>query len=114
MHPIDIHVGQKLRDKRIAKGLSQDQIAGRVGITFQQIQKYEKGLNRIGASRLFEFSQILGMKPGDFFEGMGEIQPIEEACDKNTLSFSQMFNKLTMKKKKFILHALRVLNDETD
>lgn len=68
-HPVDIHVGARLRARRKIMGLSQDDIGKSVGITFQQIQKYERGTNRIGSSRLYEFSKILSVPVSYFFEG---------------------------------------------
>lgn len=69
-HPVDIHVGRKLRSRRTILGMSQEEIGDAVGITFQQVQKYERGLNRIGSSRLYEFSQILGVGVSYFFEDL--------------------------------------------
>ncbi len=60
-HPIDVHVGGRVRLRRTMLGMSQDKLAESLGLTFQQIQKYEKGVNRIGASRVFEISRILGV-----------------------------------------------------
>jgi len=68
-HPVDIHVGKKLRSRRTILGKSQEEIGTAIGITFQQIQKYERGLNRIGSSRLYEFSNLLGVGVSYFFEG---------------------------------------------
>ncbi len=67
-HPVDIHVGRRLRSRRTILGLSQEEIGEAVGITFQQVQKYERGLNRIGSSRLYEFACILGVGVSYFFE----------------------------------------------
>lgn len=69
-HAVDIHVGKKLRSRRTMLGRSQEEIGSAVGITFQQVQKYERGMNRIGASRLFEFSNLLGVSVAYFFEGL--------------------------------------------
>jgi transcriptional regulator with XRE-family HTH domain len=66
---VDIHVGQKLRTRRIFLKMSQTEVADALGITFQQMQKYEKGMNRIGASRLQQLSDTLGVSPFYFFEG---------------------------------------------
>jgi transcriptional regulator with XRE-family HTH domain len=63
-------VGKRLRLRRTLLGLSQEKLSESVGLTFQQIQKYERGANRIGASRLFQFSQILDVPIGFFFEGL--------------------------------------------
>ena len=68
-HPIDVRVGEKLRSFRLQRRLSQTQMAETVGLTFQQIQKYEKGVNRVSASKLFEFAEILEVPVQSFFSG---------------------------------------------
>ncbi|MEX2647760.1 MAG: helix-turn-helix transcriptional regulator [Alphaproteobacteria bacterium] len=68
--PIDIHVGSRVRLRRTLMGLSQAALARSLGLTFQQIQKYEKGYNRIGSSRLFQIAQILEAPVSYFFEAM--------------------------------------------
>lgn len=68
-NPVDVYVGSRLRKRRTALGMNQNSLGQKTGITFQQIQKYEKGTNRIGASRLYEFSKILGVSVDYFFEG---------------------------------------------
>lgn len=65
-NPIDIHVGGRVRFRRMLLGMSQEKLGECLGLTFQQVQKYEKGINRIGASRLFDLSQVLGV-PVQFF-----------------------------------------------
>jgi transcriptional regulator with XRE-family HTH domain len=65
-NPIDSHVGGRVRLRRMLMGMSQEKLAERLGLTFQQVQKYEKGVNRIGASRLFELAHVLGV-PIQFF-----------------------------------------------
>ena len=69
-NPTDVHVGGRVRYRRMITGMSQETLGARCGLTFQQIQKYEKGTNRIGASRLFQLSKILDVQPGYFFEDM--------------------------------------------
>ncbi|WP_448206230.1 helix-turn-helix domain-containing protein [Azospirillum sp. sgz302134] len=69
-NPIDIHVGARLRLRRTLLGLSQEKLGEAVGITFQQLQKYERGSNRISASRLFNLSQVLGVPVSYFFDDM--------------------------------------------
>jgi len=69
-HPVDIHVGKKLKQIRTLRRLSQTDVAKRLKLSFQQIQKYEIGSNRVAASRLFELSQILEVTPAYFFEGL--------------------------------------------
>jgi transcriptional regulator with XRE-family HTH domain len=70
---VDTHVGQKIRTRRNLLGLSQTELADAAGITFQQIQKYEKGVNRVGASRLQQFSEALGVPPSYFFDGLPTV-----------------------------------------
>ncbi len=68
-NPIDKHVGARVRMRRIMLGFSQEKLADSLGVTFQQVQKYEKGTNRIGASRLQEISKSLQVPPSFFFDG---------------------------------------------
>lgn len=67
---VDAHVGRRLRQRRISLGITQEQLGTEFGLTFQQIQKYEKGQNRISAGRLYELSEILSVDVGFFFEGL--------------------------------------------
>lgn len=67
--PIDVHVGQRVRARRKMLGLSQTQLGKELGVTFQQVQKYERGTNRIGSSRLFRMSTTLDVPVAYFFEG---------------------------------------------
>jgi transcriptional regulator with XRE-family HTH domain len=67
--PIDRHVGSRVRMQRLLMKMSQEKLGDALGLTFQQIQKYEKGLNRIGASRLQQISKTLNVPPSFFFEG---------------------------------------------
>jgi transcriptional regulator with XRE-family HTH domain len=81
-NPIDVHVGSRVRLRRMLLSMSQEKLGEQLGLTFQQVQKYEKGVNRIGASRLFELSKVLGV-PVQFFyddapvgaQGAGTEQP---------------------------------------
>jgi transcriptional regulator with XRE-family HTH domain len=66
-HPIDLHVGERIRLRRKILKMSQSQLAERIGITFQQVQKYEKGTNRVGAGRLYDIASILGVDVSFFF-----------------------------------------------
>ncbi len=78
-NPIDKHVGSRVRMRRMMLGMSQEKLGDALGLTFQQVQKYEKGTNRIGASRLQQISQILQVPVAFFFEGApvisGEFEP---------------------------------------
>jgi transcriptional regulator with XRE-family HTH domain len=72
-HPIDIHVGARIRHRRAVLGLNQTELALRVGVTFQSIQKYERGTNRVSASRLQEIAEVLGVPVSHFFEGLASV-----------------------------------------
>lgn len=67
-NPIDVHVGGRVRQRRMLLGLSQEKLGDALGLTFQQVQKYERGANRIGASRLFDLSRVLDVPVAYFFE----------------------------------------------
>ena len=67
-NPIDVHVGGRVRFRRMLLGMSQERLGEKLGLTFQQIQKYEKGINRIGASRLYDLAQVLGVPVQFFYE----------------------------------------------
>jgi transcriptional regulator with XRE-family HTH domain len=69
-NPVDVHVGGRVRLRRMLLGMSQEKLGEHLGLTFQQVQKYEKGANRIGASRLFELARILGVGVEFFFEDL--------------------------------------------
>lgn len=107
-HPVDVFVGKQLRTQRIIMGLSQEALAKAVGITFQQVQKYERGINRMSASRLYDFSRVLNVSISFFFEGYdapaaelsgdfsyedanGVSEPVAEAFD-----YEQMQNRETL------------------
>ena len=71
-HPIDIHVGRRLKMRRSLKGMSQERLGELLGLTFQQVQKYERGANRIGSSRLYEIAAILETSVAWFFDGLSD------------------------------------------
>lgn len=73
-NPVDVHVGSRLRQRRSLAGISQTSLADTLNLTFQQIQKYERGANRISASRLYQLSQILDVPVSYFFEKLGGLQ----------------------------------------
>lgn len=77
-NPIDKHVGSRVRMRRMMVGMSQEKLGEHLGITFQQIQKYEKGTNRIGASRLQQISTVLAVPVAFFFEGAPTVSPDTE------------------------------------
>ena len=81
---IDVYVGNRLRIRRTLMGLSQSELAGKIGVAFQQLQKYERGLNRIGSSRLYAIANALETDVTYFFEGLRELPSLEadEDCSK--------------------------------
>ena len=69
-NPIDVHVGNRVRMRRMLIGMSQEKLGDQLGLTFQQVQKYEKGSNRVSASRLYQMAQILGVNIQFFYDDM--------------------------------------------
>lgn len=76
-NPVDLHVGGRVRMRRKFLGLSQTDLADSLGLTFQQVQKYERGSNRISASKLFEIARTLKVPVAYFFEGYGQNEAVE-------------------------------------
>ncbi|MEN3952162.1 helix-turn-helix transcriptional regulator [Iodidimonas sp. SYSU 1G8] len=102
-NPVDIHVGKRLRQRRTFIGMTQEQLGAALGITFQQVQKYERGANRIGASRLFDICRILEVQPQFFFESMPEGaepavgQPparVEDPVDRETMDLVRAYRQI--------------------
>lgn len=77
-NPVDVYVGSRIRLRRLLLGMSQEKLGEGLGITFQQVQKYEKGTNRVGASRLQAIAGTLGVKPSFFFEGSPEGAQVDD------------------------------------
>lgn len=86
-NPIDLHVGARVRLRRKALGVSQETLAEAIDLTFQQVQKYERGSNRISASKLFEICQALNTVPGYFFEGLSYSQGADASAEKEAHHF---------------------------
>ncbi|MEL6475788.1 MAG: helix-turn-helix transcriptional regulator [Pseudomonadota bacterium] len=89
---IDAHIGGRVRLRRVMKNMSQDQLGVALGLTFQQVQKYEKGLNRIGAGRLYHIARILDVTPAFFYEGLpethvGDSDPVTQARETEVTAF---------------------------
>ena len=99
----DVYIGKRLRMIRLMRGLSQTDVAKRLGITFQQIQKYERGVNRVGAGRLQEIANLFSVTPAFFFEDGPRLKPgqSEEAAEttellanKQNLALARAFNSI--------------------
>ena len=80
-NPIDVHVGSRVRFRRMLLSMSQEKLGEKLGLTFQQIQKYEKGINRIGASRLFDLAQVLGVPVQFFYEEAPAADPSHQLAE---------------------------------
>lgn len=85
-HPVDVHVGKRVRHRRWMVGMTQQQLADKVGIKFQQIQKYETGMNRVSASRLWDISEALSVPISFFFEGLDSRTAVVEEIDGDILA----------------------------
>ncbi len=133
-NPVDIHVGQQLKKARKLRGLSQEQLASEMGLTFQQVQKYEKGLNRIGASRLWDLAQILNISIDFFYQDMDrniqnqsprnisnlqdsgvQVSSDELIFNANDLSLLRYYKRIKNPVvAKSIIHLVRSLVEDTD
>ena len=82
-HPVDVHVGMRVRHRRWMVGMTQQQLGERVGIKFQQIQKYETGMNRISASRLWDIAAALDVQISFFFEGLEGSDDMAQSAESN-------------------------------
>ncbi|MBV8937093.1 MAG: helix-turn-helix transcriptional regulator [Alphaproteobacteria bacterium] len=94
---IDRHVGARIRERRIMLGFTQQQLADLIGVTYQQAHKYERGINRVSAGRLFEVAQVLSVPVNYFFDGLSEeggrgISPRERMCLELARNFAQIPN----------------------
>ena len=81
----DHHVGARIRERRIMLGLSQQQLAQMIGVTYQQAHKYERGLNRISAGRLYEIAQVLGVPVSWFFDGLSRVDAPPEMTQRQRM-----------------------------
>lgn len=93
----DRHVGARIRERRVMLGLSQQQLAAMIGVTYQQAHKYERGLNRISAGRLFEIAEVLAVPIAWFFEGLNtaireELPPRQRMCLELARNFATIDN----------------------
>lgn len=95
-HPIDVHVGTRLRVRRVIAGLTQTELAHAMGITFQQLQKYETGQNRVSASRLWEAAQVLDVPIEYFFKEAGKEagkEPVRREGERHELELFKDYHR---------------------
>lgn len=118
-HPVDVHVGKRIRHRRWLIGMTQQQLAELVGIKFQQIQKYETGANRVSASRLWDISDALGVPVSFFFEGLQEDDgaadksqvPDDLMGDKEALDLVRSYYAIPENQRRRLFELARVLSD---
>lgn len=119
-HPVDVHVGKRVRHRRWLIGMTQQQLAEQVGIKFQQIQKYETGANRVSASRLWDISDALEVPVSFFFEGLEEdhkseadksMLPADLMGDKEALDLVRSYYAIPENQRRRLFELARVLSD---
>jgi transcriptional regulator with XRE-family HTH domain len=115
-HPVDAHVGKRIRHRRWMVGMTQQQLADRVGIKFQQIQKYETGMNRVSASRLWDIAEALGVTIAFFFEGLGQDRESaridgDMLADKEALELVRSYYAIPEAQRRRLFDLARVLSD---
>ena len=120
-HPVDVHVGKRIRHRRWMVGMTQQQLAEKVGIKFQQIQKYETGMNRVSASRLWDISFALGVTVSFFFEGLEQQEdgenraeaavPDDILADKEALELVRSYYAIPENQRRRLFELARVLSD---
>jgi len=111
--PVDVYVGRRVRRRRVLAGMSQDQLGERLGLTFQQVQKYECGSNRISASKLWDISNILGVPISWFFEGSEKpkVSKKDKEIKQEALGLSRAFNSCSKKERKVLLALFKATAD---
>lgn len=116
-HPVDAHVGKRIRHRRWTVGMTQQQLADKVGIKFQQIQKYETGMNRVSASRLWDIADALGVQISFFFEGLSEEHAVPAAAqgdilaDKEALDLVRSYYAIPEAQRRRLFDLARVLSE---
>ena len=115
-HPVDVHVGRRVRQRRWVLGMTQQQLANAVGIKFQQIQKYETGANRVSASRLWDIAHALGVPVAFFFEGLdAEARAAERdpLTDKEALELVRAYYAIPVSQRRGLLDLAQVMSNSS-
>lgn len=97
-HKVDVYVGRRMREARNFRKMSQEELGKKLGISFQQIQKYEKGTNRISASRLYEIAAVLKTSVDYFFEGCDDAIEAESAIPRRTIALAHQIESISSDK----------------
>jgi len=115
LHAIDEYVGRQLRSIRLLRGLTQEKLAESINLTFQQLQKYERGANRISASRMYQLSQILGISPSLFFDGLEQSSTRKiPALNKEQVALIQHYQEAPQQIRKAVLTFLKSMSNKTN
>ncbi|MEM6306445.1 MAG: helix-turn-helix transcriptional regulator [Pseudomonadota bacterium] len=114
-HHVDVHVGKRIRHQRWMTNMTQQQLAEQVGIKFQQIQKYETGMNRVSASRLYDIAGVLDVPVSFFFDGINESDETAETkdllADKEALQLVRSYYAMPENQRKRLFELARALSD---
>ena len=119
-HPVDVHVGKRIRHRRWMNGTTQQQLAESVGIKFQQIQKYETGMNRVSASRLWDIAKVLSVPVSFFFEGLDTQSSVDGVngdmpgdilTDKEALELLRSYYAIPENQRRRLFDLARVLSE---
>jgi transcriptional regulator with XRE-family HTH domain len=126
---VDLHVGMRIRLRRRSIGLSQERLAEALGLTFQQVQKYERGVNRVSASKLYEIARILHAPITSFFDGLVEPETLDRAVVKESsgadfvydlamtpegLELASLFPKVDRRHRRLMVEMARALSEASE
>ena len=126
---VDLHVGRRIRLRRRTIGLSQERLAEALGLTFQQVQKYERGVNRVSASKLYEIARILRAPITSFFEGLAEPETLDRAVVRENggadfvydlvmtqegLELAALFPKVDRRHRRLLVEMARALSEASE
>ena len=111
MQDVDRHVARRIRERRLELGLTRQQLAELVGITYQQAHKYEHGTNRIAVGRLFPIAQALGVEPAHFFEGLGAGRPAEPSAADDARARARLHHLPSRRHQEALAGLARALNE---
>ena len=124
-HPIDVHVGRRIRERRKALGVSQERLAEELGLTFQQVQKYERGANRVSSSKLWQIAGALHVSLSSFFEGLpgesaaavqeaGEAYVHDMPATPESLELMDLLGRMDARRRRMLLDLARTLAGDVE
>ncbi|MGO4917728.1 helix-turn-helix domain-containing protein [Pseudogemmobacter sp. W21_MBD1_M6] len=119
-HPVDIHVGKRIRQRRLLLNTNQQQLSDQVGVNYQQVQKYETGMNRVSASRLWVIAKVLNVPVSFFFEGLNDQPlantrksdfPVDIMTDKEALELLRAYYTIPENQRRRLFDLARALSE---